>query len=87
MEKMVQVQHIMVFGCGHKIIKSIFQMHERHYSGDIIENAGAGSLCAPCLTQQWEENRKSGFSIRDIFHSLLEEENEGKEKNEEDEEV
>jgi len=50
-------------------------MPKRYYSGDIIENAGDGSLCAPCLTQQWEENRKQGFSIRDIFHSMLKEEN------------
>ena len=80
-EKMKQVQHIIVFGCGHKIVKSTFQMPEMHYSGDTIENAGEGSLCASCLTQQWKENRKQGFSIRDIFHSMLKEENEGKEEN------
>ena len=86
-ERVKQVQHIKVFGCGHKIITSTFQVPERHYSGDIIEDVGEGSLCAPCLTQQWEENRKQGFSIRDIFHSVLKEEDEGKEGEEDSEEV
>ena len=73
-ERMKQVQHIKVFSCGHKIVKSTFQVPVRFNPKDIVEDAGADTLCASCLIQQWEENRKQGFSIRDIFHSVLKEE-------------
>lgn len=74
-----EVQHILVFGCGHKIAKSKFQAPVRFNLTDRIEYAGEGTLCASCLTQCWEENRKQGFSIRDTFHSMLKEEGDEKE--------
>ena len=58
---MKQVQRILVFGCGHQIVESTFQVPVKFNPKDIIEDAGSGSLCASCLIQHWEDNQKQGF--------------------------
>lgn len=32
------------------------------------------TLCMNCLTAQWQKDKKEGFSLRDMFHKVLNEE-------------